>query len=130
MKGNKEQLRLSFPKSRLNRDLSNIEIKQNMDGFQGRIQKEYNNHPVGPYVGPYDLNEKLKLSLQLPDSDLDFSKYTKFQHDGDQCFRYCLKSYKRYDDLEKINAYCIETKIEEKEDDSSSDESKSEQYYY
>ena len=68
----KEHFKLSFPKSRLNRDLSNIPVKQNMNGFQGRIQKEYNNHPVGLYVGPYDQNEKLELCVQLPDSDLIF----------------------------------------------------------
>ena len=125
----KEQFRLSFPKSRKNRDLSSVAIKQNMDGFQGRIQMEYNNHPVGPYVGPYDQNEKLDLCVQLPDSDLDFSDYTEFQHDGDRCFRYCLKAYKHYDALEKIDAYCIETKIDDKEHDSSN-ESEDEQYYY
>ena len=125
----KEQFKLSFPKSRVSRDLPSIALHPKMPGFQGRIQDEYNNHPVGPYVGPYDQNEKLELNLQLPDSDLDFSRYTEFQHDGDQCYRYSLKSYKRYDDLEKIDAICIETKIEDKEHDSN-DESESEQYYY
>ena len=88
----KEQFRLSFPKSRVSRDLPSIALHPKMPGFQGRIQDEYNNHPVGPYVGPYDQNEKLELNLQLPDSDLDFSRYTEFQHDGDQCYRYSLKS--------------------------------------
>ena len=35
-----------------------------LDGFKGRLQKEYNMCPVGPYYGPYDQNENLELSYQ------------------------------------------------------------------
>ena len=129
---NGKQFLLSFPKSRLNRDLANVKVKENMSGFQGRIQKDYNHHPVGQYVGPYDQTENLDLSLQLPHSNIDFSKYTEFQHEGDQCYKYCLKAYKQYDDLEKVDAYRIESKIKDKEDDScsNSDESQNEKYFY
>ena len=56
-------------------------------------------------MGPYDQNEKLPLNLQLPDSNLKFTSYTKFHHDGDDCFKFSMVSYKRYDDLNKIRAY-------------------------
>ena len=39
-KTNRKQFVLSFPKSRLNRDLANVELKENMSGFNGRIQKD------------------------------------------------------------------------------------------
>jgi hypothetical protein len=39
--------------------------------FHGRIQEEYNRCPVGEYAGPYDLNEKLRLDILLPKSDLN-----------------------------------------------------------
>ena len=53
----REGLKLSFPKCRLTRDLLNVNLGQKMDGFDGRIQNEYNFHPVGQYMGPYDQNE-------------------------------------------------------------------------
>ena len=131
-KTNRKQFVLSFPKSRLNRDLANVELKENMSGFNGRIQRDYNHHPVGQYVGPYDQNENLDLSLQLPNSNLNFSKYTEFQHEGDQCYNYYLKAYKQYDALEKVDAYSIASEIKDKEDEncSNSDESESEKYFY
>ena len=70
-------LTLSFPESRSSRQASHMEINENMVGFHGRVQKEYNAHPVGKYMGPYDQNKKLELKIQLPDSNLDFRKYTE-----------------------------------------------------
>ena len=49
---------------------------------------EYNFHPVGQYMGPYDQNKKLKLSAQLPKSNLDFKTYTEFSHDSGKCYAY------------------------------------------
>ena len=43
-----------------------------MSGFQARVQTEYNKHPVGMYMGPYDQNKNLELKIQLPDSNLNF----------------------------------------------------------
>ena len=60
-----EVFALKFPVSRVGRNFSNLNIVEVLDGFNGRIQAEYNANPVGPYVGPYDQNENLKLNLQL-----------------------------------------------------------------
>ena len=77
-----EKLTLSFPDSRSNRDIADqIVIPEQMAGFEGRIQKEYNTHPIGKYMGPYDQNKKLKLKVQLPQSKFDFKQYTEFHHD-------------------------------------------------
>ena len=67
-------------------------------GFEGRVQQEYNQHAVGQYMGPYDQNENLKLSIQLPKSKLDFKSYTEFHHSGDKCYEFYVKSYEEYDD--------------------------------
>ena len=68
---------LSFPLSRSNRDMTGgIDIVEEMTGFKGRIQKEYNAHPVGKYMGPYDQNKNLKLKIQIPNSKFDFKTYT------------------------------------------------------
>merc|ERR1719318_1732532 len=77
-------MELSFPESRLNRDHSKLEVETSLNGYLGRVQSEYNDHPVGQYMGPYDQNRNLELKVQLPNSDLDFSNYTEFQHDGDR----------------------------------------------
>ena len=127
--GQKEELKLSFPKCRLNRDLSNIK-NQKLAGFHGRIQNVYNSHSVGQYMGPYDQHERLKLDVQLPESNLNFGEYTEFQHDGEHCFELCLKSYKRYGVLEKIDAYRIEAKVNIEELVSDFDESENEKLFY
>ena len=126
-----KSLRIKFPKSRTNRQHINLEIKENLSGLFGRVQKEYNRHPVGKYMGPYDQNRNLKLNIQLPDSDLDFESYTEFIHDGDECFVFALKAYKRSDDLEKIDAYQIVAKTEDLEDsDADSDDNENEVKMY
>ena len=84
-----------------------------MSGFKGRLQEEYNKHPVGKYMGPYDMNKKCKLNIRLSDSTLDFKSYTEFSHDGDDCYEYVLKRYEHYDDLDKIKAYRIKSKFED-----------------
>jgi hypothetical protein len=82
-------------------------------------------------MGPYDQNRNLKLNIQLPDSDLDFESYTEFNHDGDECFVFALKSYKSSDDLEKIDAYQIVAKIKDLEDsDADSDDDENEVKMY
>ena len=109
-------LDLSFPKSRTTRDHSCMEIDQILTGFLGRVQKEYNEHPVGVYMGPYDLNRNLSLKLQLPDSKLNFKEYTEFHHEGNTCFELHLKFYDKYADLEKIDSYRILNRIENDND--------------
>ena len=50
--GSEDPFKLSFPKSRIDRQtLSNHENIVKLDGFKGRLQKEYNACPVGPYSG-------------------------------------------------------------------------------
>ena len=66
-------------------------------------------------MGLYDQHENFKLNLQLPESNLNFSEYTEFQHDVEQGFEFCLQSHKRYDVLETIKAYRIEAKVEDEE---------------
>ena len=88
-----QEFSLRFPLSRITRDHSKIDVTEALDGFNGRIQDEYNESPVGPYMGPYDQNEDLKLNLQLPDSELDFNSYTDFNHPDDvSCKVYQLKN--------------------------------------
>jgi hypothetical protein len=104
-----EEFTLSFPLSRLNRDFSKLNVTVSLDGFDGHLQIEYNKSPVGPYQGPYDQNEALDLSIQLPDSDLDFKQYTEFRHsDTLECKRFAVKeNYAEVEDLYKIDALKI-----------------------
>ena len=120
---NRENFKLTFPKSRSRRQTSHLKVRKKLSGFKGRLQEEYNKHPVGKYMGPYDMNKNLKLKIRLSDSTLDFKSYTEFYHDGDDCYEYMLKRYEHYDDLDKIKAYRIRSKFEDfKEDSSTSDE--------
>ena len=104
-----EEFTLSFPLSRLNRDFSKLNVTVSLDGFDGHLQIEYNKSPVGPYQGPYDQNEALDLSIQLPDSDLDFKQYTEFRHsDTLECKKFAVKgNYVEVEDLYKIDALKI-----------------------
>ena len=115
---------LSFPKSRIKRDVSKNIKTEYLSGFHRRVQKEYNRHPVGQYMGPYDQNESLQLSIQLPNTSLEFPSYTQFHHSGDQCFEYTVKEYEKYETNNKIGSYQIKSTIESREsDDSDSDDS-------
>ena len=124
-KTNSVKVSLSLPKSRRNR--KTLEIEQMMSGFNGRIQQEYNLHPVGQYMGPYDQNRNLKLDIQLPEANLDFEKYTEFCHDGAECFQLGLKFYKRYEDHEKINSYRIVSVLSQADSSSTSTGSEEEE---
>ena len=124
-------LRLKFPQSRSTRESSNLKINENMSGFQGRIQKEYNAHPVGRYMGPYDQNKKLELKIQLPSSNLDFRKYTEFYHETDECYDLSLKSYESFGDLDKIDSYRVASKnVDVIESDSESDDHENDRKLY
>ena len=104
--GSEDPFKLSFPKSRIDRQtLSNHENIVKLDGFKGRLQKEYNACPVGPYSGPYDQNENLELKIQLPKSNLDYENYTSYIHDEQSiCRKFKVKrSYAEKKDLEKID---------------------------
>ena len=85
--------------------------------------------PVGPYAGPYDQNEKLKLNIQLPLSDLDYRGYSEFIHDDTvDCSKFHIgANYFELNDLEKIDSLELkeiksEKDEEDDEDDSDSDE--------
>ena len=125
-------LNLSFPKCRSTRQkISSSEVQANLTGFSGRVQREYNDHPIGMYMGPYDQNKNLELKIQLPGSNMNFKEYTEFQHDGDVCYNMQLKSYAKYKDLEKIDAYRIVSKVEqgEESDTASEDEDEDRKIY-
>lgn len=123
-------LKLFFPKSRLSRDFSKIVGIDNLDGFHGRIQKEYNEHSVGQFMGPYDQHEKLNLCVQLPESKLDYRGYMEFRHDGDTCFEFQLKAYNTHDVLEKVKAYSIKTNSKDKDSNSDQSDCSNEQLSY
>ena len=114
-------VQLQFPKSRLERKGKPNPSKYfQANTFKGRVQKEYNVHPIGQYMGPYDQNKEIALSAQLPHSDLDFQNYTEFSHSGNQCFKYEIKNYEGCEDLNKISSYTISSVIkcdDEKEED-------------
>ena len=108
-----QSLNFNFPRSRTNRIKSPKVIKQFLPNtFKGRLQKDYNHHPVGQYMGPYDQNEKVRLSAQLPHSDLDFTSYTEFSHDGAKCYEYETTNYTLYEDLHKIESYRVKSEID------------------
>ena len=121
-------INLCFPKSRIERKASKNRIIEKLSGFEGRVQQEYNKHSVGQYMGPYDQNEKLNLSIQLPNTKLNFESYTEFQHSGDKCYNFCVKSYEKYDDHNKIDAYQIKARLEDHEE-SSNDQSYDSKFY-
>lgn len=104
---------LNFPKCRLERKSNpNLSEYYQPDTFKGRIQEEYNLHPVGQFMGPYDQNEQLNLNAQLPNSNFDFENYTKFFHDGNKCFEYKIENYEKFDILDKISSYKITSEAE------------------
>ena len=100
---------LKLPMSRLSRVRSHLKVNEVLTGFEGRIQKEYESSPVGQYMGSYDQNEVLNLSIQLRDSKLGFDEYTQFRHpDNKSCKYYPVKeSYKDFDELKKIYSLLI-----------------------
>ena len=100
-----EEFHLSLPKSRIRTgELENNFVR--LSGFLGRVQREYKICPVGPYAGPYDQNEKLKLNIQLPLSDLDYTAYSEFIHDDTvDCSEFLIgANYLELNDLEKIDS--------------------------
>ena len=107
---------LQLPKSRLGRNIrkhvENPCEEFKSDHFKQRIQKEYNMHSVGQYMGPYDQDENLMLSAQLPKCGLNFKTYTEFSHDDEECYSFKTEHYDSFDVLEKIDSYQIESKAE------------------
>lgn len=120
-----DRIHLHFPNSRIMRDHSKVLLNEKLSAFEGRVQMEYNEHPVGQYMGPFDQNKELKLNLQLPNTDLDYQSYTEFQHDGDKCFQFSVKSYEAFEDINKIGAYRIVDKIENVKHNSSDESEES-----
>ena len=114
----KEEFILKFPLSRIQRDFSDMGVTEALSGFDGRLQREYNKSPVGPYMGPYDQNESLGLNVQLPTSTLDYDQYTDFEHSDDfPCCVFSIKdSYKRIDPLQKIDSLRIDKDLNESYD--------------
>ena len=119
---------LCFPKSRVKRLESGNKTRE-FYGFKKRVQREYNEHLVGQFMGPYDQHETLNLGIQLPDTDINYQSYTEFCHDGGKCFEFCVKSYEKYEDLDKIRAYQIRAAIEEFDGSSNDDSENSKKYY-
>ena len=122
---NGRSILLRFPKSRLGRKKSkdlDDSSKFLADEFKRRVKNEYNNHPVGQYMGPYDQPKDLSLSAQLPNSKLDFERYTQFYHNGTTCYNYKIGNYKKYKALEKIDSYQIDSEKECNENNSEEDD--------
>ena len=102
-KSSDERFHLRLPISRINHG-SEKELKSThvFEGFRGRIQKEYNGSPVGPYEGPYDQDPKLPLYAQLSKSKLDYDKYTNFSHpENIHCKVFQIKE--KPEDIEDLN---------------------------
>ena len=116
---NDKTMSLSFPKSRIKRNIADLKDVQLLSGFEGIVQEEYNKSPVGQYMGPYDQNKQLELSAQLPSSKIDYQMYTAFLHQEiEPCkIMKITDSYADIEDLEKIDALQISdtdiSKIEE-----------------
>ena len=115
-----EEFSLSFPLSRIDRDISKLNVTDCLDGFNSHLQIEFNKCPVGPYQGPYDQNEALDLKIQLPDSDLNFKKYTEFRHsDTLECRKFTIKeTYDEIEDLQKLDAIKIDDENNDSDDES------------
>ena len=115
-----ESVHLKLPNSRIGRNIERYQEKSceqfKSDPFKQRLQKEYNSHPVGQYMGPYDQSENLKLSAQLPNSQLEFKTYTQFSHDGNECYNFKVTNYENLNVLDKIDAYIIDSKAESPEE--------------
>lgn len=129
--GRQESFKLSFPRSRSVRVFSNLKDIDLLDGFEGRVQKEYNECPVGSYVGPYDQNESLSLSLQLPNSNLDYENYSEFVHPQNvSCRHYSISTkYVEFDDLKKLDALEIHTEESDEDEKEDDDEEKEKEFY-
>ena len=105
-KTSSQQFSLRFPFSRITRDFENLDDSIHLQGLNACLQVQYNTCPVGQYAGPYDQNEMLPLSIQLPGTDLNFDKYTIFSHPDDvQCSQFIItQSYESLNDLSKIKS--------------------------
>ena len=119
---NGKDFSLKFPLSRIQRNLSNIKVSKNFEGFEGRVQRDFNSSFIGPCMGPYDQNKVLSLSSQLVGTDLDFNKYTQFIHPEHlKCKSFAIKeSYDMSNDLSKIDVLLKDdqkTEDDEKSDD-------------
>ena len=123
-----EEFSLRLPVSRIQRDFDNLKVTEVLTGVQRRLQTEYNSCPVGQFVGPYDQNEALHLSIQIPGADLDFEKYTQFVHPNSVCCKtFSIKdSYDNIEDLSKIESLNVEDDGVPEDDEYDSDE----QMYY
>ena len=112
----KEMFSLRLPISRIDRRNVNTRIvSHTFQGFRGRIQKEYNTSPVGPFEGPYDQNPEVPLSAQLSKSKLSYEKYTRFTHPQSiNCKRFQInENFEDIDDLRKIESMEIVEDVDE-----------------
>ena len=112
-----KEFNLQFPLSRIQRSSSNLNILEHLEGFEGRLQRDFNSSYIGPYMGPYDQNKVLKLSSQLTSSELDFEKYTQFIHSEHfKCKSFSIKeSYETFGELSKIDV--LEIKVDDQKSD-------------
>ena len=70
---------LLLPESRQTRELLSKESlvdSETLYGFKGRIKREYNMDPIGPYMAPFDQPENSLLTMQSPKSVMSFKEYT------------------------------------------------------
>ena len=116
-----EKFVLRMPFSRIEHSNTKLNITHKFNGFKGRVQKEYNRSPVGPYEGPYDQDPAIYLSAQLIKSPLSFAKYTNFRHSENvSCKIFKVSPNQNCNDLERIKSLEIKndskTKFIEPED--------------
>ena len=122
-----ERFSIRLPISRIDQKITTNSIKDNhrvFDGFKGKIQREYNRSPVGPYEGNFDQHPQVPLFAQLPKSKLSFDQYTNFVHPQEfQCKIFKIKqNYKNINDLDKIEALEVTGDSTELFDNKSDDE--------
>ena len=113
------KMNLSMPASRQTREsLSQEErsVSETLSGFKGRIQKEFNTDPMGPYMGPYDQSEKIAMKVQLPCSELSYAECTEFRHERNiECKSFSInQSYAEFGNLDKIES--LEVSLKELQD--------------
>ena len=129
---NGEEYSLEFPLSRVARDFSKLTVTEVLEGFNGRIQNEYNSNCVGPYMGSYDQNESLHLNVQLSATNLDFEKYTEFIHSEKlSCQSFSIKdNYDNIDDVSKIDSLQIAEDSDLEDEDSEDDDDEEDDTVY
>ena len=100
-----EKYFLRMPVSRIDHSRKTLNLTHMFNGFNGRVQKDYNDSPVGPFEGPFDQDPGVPLAAQLPKNNLSYAKYTNFTHlENLSCKIFKITSdQENCEDLDRIN---------------------------